>query len=54
MLYGMRKRFGSAFLQEYLPLQVQMRRTGKMSDLAREVDGSYHKHLLNKYRKGEA
>jgi hypothetical protein len=51
-LYGMRKKFGDAFLQEYLPTQTQMRREGRKSDLAREVDGSYYSRLFNRY-KGE-
>jgi hypothetical protein len=52
-LYGMREKFGATFLQEYLPVQVQMRRKGRQSDLAREVDGSYYKHLFDKYHKGD-
>jgi hypothetical protein len=51
-LYGMRKKFGPAFLQEYLPVHIQMRRKGRQSDLSREADGSYYKHLFEKYRKG--
>jgi hypothetical protein len=53
MLYGMRKKFGSAFLQEYLPIRTAMRRMGRKSDLEREVDGLYYKRLFDKYRKGE-
>jgi hypothetical protein len=51
-LYGMRKRLGKEFLQEYLPTCTQMRRTGRMSDLARELDGSYYKRLFDKQEKG--
>jgi hypothetical protein len=51
-LYGMRKKFGDAFLQEVLPVQAQMWRTGRKSDLEREVDGSYYKYLFDKYQKG--
>jgi hypothetical protein len=51
-LYGMRKRFGTAFLEAYLPVQTQMRRKGRKSDFVRELDGSYYKHLFDKYRKG--
>jgi hypothetical protein len=50
-LYGMRRKFGSAFLQEYLPTQTQMRREGRKSDLARELDGTYYKQELTKRRK---
>jgi hypothetical protein len=53
-LYGMRKRFGSTFLQEYLPAHTQMRRKGRESDLSREADGSYYKRLFDKYRKGDS
>jgi hypothetical protein len=52
-LYGLRRKFGGAFLQEYLPLQTRMRREGRRSDLAREADGSYYRRLFDKYRKGE-
>jgi hypothetical protein len=44
----MRKKFGNDFLQECLPTQTQMRRKGRKSDLAREADGSYYRHLFNK------
>jgi hypothetical protein len=52
-LYGMRRKFGAAFLQEYLPTYIQMRRKGRKSDMVREVDGSYYKHVFEKYRKGD-
>jgi hypothetical protein len=52
-LYSMRRKFGAGFLQEYLPVQTQMRRTGRKSDLEREVDGSYYRHLFDTYRKGD-
>jgi hypothetical protein len=52
-LYGMRKRLGRDFLQEYLPTHVLMKRTGRKSGLARELDGSYYKHLFDKYQKGD-
>jgi hypothetical protein len=51
-LYGMRKKFGDTFLQEYLPVHTQMARKGRKSDSAREADGSYYKHLFDKYRRG--
>jgi hypothetical protein len=52
-LYGMRKRIDKDFLQEYLPTHIQMRRNGRKNDLEREVDGSYYKHLFDKYQKGD-
>jgi hypothetical protein len=53
-LYSMRKKFGSAFLQEYLPTRAQMRRKGRQSDLAREADGSYYDAVFGKRRKDAA
>jgi hypothetical protein len=53
VLYNMREKFGGGFLQEDMPLQAHMRRSGRKSDLEREADGSYYKNILAKSREGD-